>query len=70
MTTIPQFAATLGVAAVVVWATLGFGWALLALLAAALFATIALILTGTLSPTELRDRLDGARSGFAAPRRR
>jgi hypothetical protein len=70
MISTPRFAALLGLAAVVIWATEGFGWALLALLTAALFGLTTALLTGSMSASELRERLDGARAGFADGARR
>jgi hypothetical protein len=65
-----SIAAVLGFAFVVVWATCGLGWALLALLLAGLFALAAAFARGELDLEDLRERAEAARSGFAAPTRR
>jgi hypothetical protein len=65
----PRSAAVAGFAFAAAWAAWGLGWAALCLLCAALFALAAALARGELDLEDLRERADGARAGFAAPRR-
>ena len=65
-----QFAALMGFAFVAALFGLGVGAALLCLVGAALAYGAAAVAAGELDADELRDRMDGARSGFSQPERR
>lgn len=62
-----SFTAALGFAFGAAWATWGFGWAVLCLLCAGLFAAVAAVSRGELDIEELRERADAARVGFSTP---
>ncbi|HEV2062103.1 MAG TPA: hypothetical protein VGR12_04555 [Solirubrobacteraceae bacterium] len=59
-----QFAALLGFAFVAVWAGVGFGPALLALIVAGAAYAVSRFAAGELDVGEVRDRVEGARAGF------
>lgn len=62
--------ALLGFAFAAAWVGFGFGEALLCLLAAGAFYAVARFMSGDLDVGGVRERLEGARSGFHRPRAR
>ena len=66
----PQFAALIGFAFVAALIGLGLGAALLCLAGAALAYGGAAVARGELDSDDLRDRFEGARSGFSQPPRK
>jgi hypothetical protein len=62
-----RFAALLGFAFVAAWAGLGFGVAILCLVGAGVFYAVARFMAGELELEGMRDRVEGARSGFRRP---
>lgn len=58
------FAALLGFAFAAAWAGLGFGEAILCLVGAAAFYAVARFMEGDLDVGDVRERVEGARSGF------
>lgn len=63
-----QLMALLGFAFAAAWAGFGFGEALLCLVAAGAFYAVARFMSGDLDVGNVRERLEGARSGFHRPR--
>lgn len=68
--TTTQFAALMGFAFVAALFGLGLGAALLCLVGAALAYGGAAVAAGDLDADDLRDRVEGARSGFHQPQRK
>jgi hypothetical protein len=62
-----RFAALLGFAFVAAWVGFGFGEAILCLVGAAAFYGVARFMAGELELEDVRDRVEGARSGFRRP---
>ena len=62
-----QFAALLGFAFAAAWVGLGFGEAILCLVGAGLFYAVARFTAGELEVGNVRERVEGARSGFRRP---
>lgn len=62
-----RFAALLGFAFVAAWAGLGFGEAVLCLVGAGVFYAVARFMAGELEVEDVRERVEGARSGFRRP---
>jgi fatty acid desaturase len=60
-------AVLLGFAAVVVWAALGLGWAVLAIVVGLGAGLVTAFVRGDLDAEDLRRRADAARSGFSTP---
>lgn len=63
-----QFGALLGFAFTAAWVGFGFGEAILCLLVAGLVYALIRLMAGELELGEMRERVEGARSGFHRPR--
>ena len=63
-----RFAALLGFAFAAAWVGFGFGEAVLCLVGAAAFYAVARFMAGELEMGDVRERVEGARSGFRRPR--
>lgn len=63
-----QFAALLAFAFVAVWAEVGFGIAVLALIVAGAVYAIGRFTAGDLDVADVRERVEGARAGFQRQR--
>jgi hypothetical protein len=68
--TIKQYASLMGFAFVAAAFGLGIGAALLCLVGGALAYGAAAVAVGELDTEEIRDRVEGARSGFQQPERK
>lgn len=62
-----RFAALLGFAFAAAWIGFGFGEAILCLVGAGLFYAVARFMGGELELESMRERVEGARSGFKRP---
>jgi hypothetical protein len=67
MTNDERFAALLGFAFAAAWVGLGFGEAILCLVGAAVFYLVARFTAGELELEDMRERVEGARTGFRRP---
>lgn len=65
-----QFAALLAFAFVAVWAAVGFGAAVLALIVAGVVYAVSRFAAGDLDVADVRERVEGARAEFQRPRNR